>query len=925
MPKYSQYDIPNVNNMVNFGTGQPNNMLLPMQWFQETCKKMSTDMFGSNLNDHNQLLQYGAIAGYPAIRQKMAEWLSEKYYDKLISNDLEIEKKIHPDQIFMTNGSTGALHLLISKYCESGESIIVDNPSYFLALNMFKEYGLTVEGIDLKSSDGTNIVELENRIKKINKEKQQSVIFYYTIPTHHNPTGITISHAKRKKLAELCEKYPNLYIIADEVYHFLSFNSEIDFYPMADYHPKIVSIGSFSKILAPALRVGWIYQNTNLINYDEAYGFIRGETGLNMSCVLDSSGGVNPIGFKFVEYALDKSDGIRPIDQIIETHLAYLKQNCQMMIEYLEQFPNVIFCKPVGGYFLWLCCKSIKNTTNLLKVCETNKVKFHPGVKFSTNGSFDNCIRLSFSYYNSNDILTGLDRLMDSIANYNKICVRVHGASGRLGSLIKKELLNCNDFNYLGDIKRIFDSNDFIVMSPFNSLIIDVSSNDGTFNLVTYLIKTKNYIPLIIGTTGLVDKTISLIKTYGSYAPVALISNFSEGIPLIRQMAKLSNELTPIWNFSMKEVHHVNKKDAPSGTAKTIMNEIIRKVPVESIREGDVIGEHILELTNGTETIKITHSVSDRTTFAKGCLNYAYWILTKNGGFFNSINKPDNVIKQNNGENVFIYNLNKDLPEVVINYLIGQITGLYVDVTRIIFIRELDDCEFNARVFKIKPSVEELEYCGISLLEATKLITEFEGYNSSYINVGGTHYKYISSCDINTNYYNPNSYPDKPGEKPEYKMIELPFMNYLASAKNDNSVEEIISQMTNITLFGVGRYSYANRKYLVLEIRDNVFESDMLETITTVINSYQKENSKYHVIFINALSNKTNYISVRCFDTNSMEQTNELFMIAACLDYYQFHFIKDNNTISVTIHQSGTKYLNVMYYDSLVYLYEIFK
>jgi DNA-binding transcriptional MocR family regulator/dihydrodipicolinate reductase len=921
MPIYSKYDVPNVNTMVNFGTGQPNNMLLPMQWFQQTCLKMSTDMFGSNTNEHNQLLQYGAISGYPAIRQKMAEWLSEKYYDNLNQSDLNVEKKIHPSQLFMTNGSTGSLHLLISKYCESGESIIVDNPSYFLALNIFKEYGLTVEGVDIKSNDGINITDLENKIKKINKEKEQSVLFYYSIPTHHNPTGITLSHAKRKKLSELCEKYPNLYIIADEVYHFLSFNSEIDFYPMADYHPKIVSIGSFSKILAPALRVGWIYQNTNLFNYDDTYGFIRGETGLNMSSVLDSSGGINPIGFKFIEYALDKSDGVRPIDKIIDTHIAYLKQNCQMMVEYLTQFPNVCFIKPTGGYFLWLGCKSIKSTANLLKVCEKNKVKYHPGVKFSTNGSFDNCIRLSFSYYNSDDILTGLDRLMDSIANYNKISVRVHGASGKLGSLIKKEILSNNDFNYLGDIKREFNTDDFLIMSPFNSVIIDVSSNDGTFNLITSLVKTKNYIPVIIGTTGLADKTIGLIKTYASNAPVALVSNFSEGIPLIRQMAKLSNDLTPAWNFSMKEIHHVNKKDAPSGTAKIIMNEILRNVPVESIREGDVIGEHTLELTNGTETIKITHSVSDRTTFAKGCLNYAYWILTKNGGFFNLMDKPDNVIRYNNGENVFIYNINKDLPEVVINHLIGQINASYKEITRIIFLRELDDCEFNARIFKVKPSVEELEYCGISLLEATKLITDFEGYDSSYINVGDTHYKYISSSKINTN----SNDETNSGNKPEYKMIELPFMSYLAGSKNDNSIEEIIGQMTNMTLYGIGRYSFANKKYLVLEIKDNVFESDMLETISTIINTYQKENSKYSVIFINTFSHKLNYISVRCFDTDSVEQTNNMFMIASCLDYYQFHFVKEVNCLNVTIHQSGTNYLNVMYYDNLVYLYEIYK
>jgi DNA-binding transcriptional MocR family regulator len=333
MPKYSQYDIPSAEVMVNFGTGQPSNLNLPIEWFQTVCAKMATETFWSS--DNRQILQYGAISGYADIKSKMAEWLTEKYYNNLQNHDLNINYLIISEQLFMTNGNTGALHLLLSKYTKSTNYIIVENPTYFIALNIFKEFGLNIEGIDM-DIDGVNLIDLENKIIELNSNNEQSILFYYMIPTHHNPTGITMSHDKRLKLAELCNKYDNLYIIADEVYHFLTFLDGTHIYPMADYHPKMLSLGSFSKILAPALRVGWIYQNTFMNNYNEKYGLITSINGLNNSAILDSSGGINPIGFKFIEYALEKQEHIRPIDKIIQKNIEYLQRNRNIMLDFID-------------------------------------------------------------------------------------------------------------------------------------------------------------------------------------------------------------------------------------------------------------------------------------------------------------------------------------------------------------------------------------------------------------------------------------------------------------------------------------------------------------------------------------------------------------------------------------------------------------
>lgn len=912
MPKYGQYDVPNADTMINFGTGQPNNLNLPIDWFQSVCAKMSTDMFGSTENEHKQLLQYGAISGYQDIKSKMAEWLTERYYNNLSSSFVKktmvkskLNYKIEPDQLFMTNGNTGALHLLMTKYTESADYIIVDNPTYFIAINMFKEYGLKPEGVNM-DIDGVNLEELESKIIELNsvEKYKQSVLFYYMIPTHHNPTGITISHEKRLKLAELCDKYENLYIIADEVYHFLTFDNIYDFYPMADYHPKIITLGSFSKILAPALRVGWMYQNTSLPKYKDEYGFITGTTGLNCSSVLDSSGGINPIGFKFVEYALTEENGSRPIDAIIDKHNSYLQANCELMLEYLEQFKNISFIRPSGGYFLWLKLNTIKNTTEFLKLCERNKVKFHPGIKFTTDSSLNDCIRLSFSYYNSTDLITGLERLMDCIVKYNSINIKINGATGKLGTLIKKQVLGIKDFNYLGDIKRTITKSDFDGLIPFNTVLIDVSSNEGTKNLLNFLLVEKLYYPLIVGTTGLDDYVNNLMRTYAGFAPVVHLTNFSEGVPLIREFAKLSNGLSPEWKFKMVDIHHVHKKDAPSGTAKTIKSEIIRDIPIESIRTGEVIGEHVLELTNGSETIKIIHSVSNRDTFAKGCINYIYWILSLSDGLYNKMEPKLNLENKTCVNESIIYGkLDKDIPQVALNHFIKSILATNKDLTRVCFVRELKDSKLEVQLFDVTfNKINPMSYCGYTLYKLTYYIWDEFDVSEGRMLVDNQPYKFQSTS--------------------EYSMVKLPNPIYIDDKKKDNSINELINQISNLTLFGVGRYQINNQKYLVLEIKNNVFNSDMLSTISTVVNAEQSD-CKYNVVFVN--TKLVGDLFMRYYDSETNEEQSDAGLgCVVAFEYYMYHFVKDyKNTKSVSIKIINNKQVNLTYNNGEFYISDV--
>lgn len=907
--EYGQYNVPTLDEVVDFGIEQPNNINLPIKWFQETCLKLSQENFSSS-----DFLQNGAIDGYKYLKNEIAEWLSEKYYNNLsVSKKLKINHKILPSQLFMTNGNTGGLHLIITKYTESADKIFIDNPTNSIALKIFKEYGLDVESVQMEK-DGVDLEDLENKIINANANNKyiQNVLFYYMIPTYHNPTSISMTYNKRIKLAKLCDKYDNLYIISDESYQFISWSDSTQFYPMADYHPKMISLGSFSKILAPALRVGWIYQNTKLFNYDDSYSFICGETSLTNSAVLKSSGGFNPIGFKFVEYALKKIDGIRPIDSIILNHIIYLKQNCQLMTEYLQQYSNIEYNEPTGGYFIWINFKTIKDVSEFSKYCLKNKVRFSPGNEFSTNNSYTSFGRLSFSYYNSTELIIGLERLMDCVYKYNCINIMINGSSGNIGSLIKKEILQNSDMNYIGDIKRNLNANTFNDLDPYNSVIIDVSSNEGTMSLLSCLIANKIYIPLIIGTNDLYKDTIDLITEYSKYTKVAYITNFSQGIPLIREFAKISNCLDDDWKFNLTDIDSVNKDNLPSQTAKSIINEISRKVNMDFSRISDVITEHSLELSNGLECLKITHTLVDKNTFIKGCIKYLYWILTKTNGLYTIIDStPQYSYNTIANQNIVIYELENNLPTGVINKIIKNILANKIETTKISFVRFVDDDKFSIDIYsQIKDSDSEMKlagFCGYTILASLKYILDVYETKEGYIICDNINYKYK--------------------QNDTHFIIELPNITYMTAKEQDEQISELISRVTNLTLFGISRYSFGSDKYIILEMKENIMDSEFLDTICTIISSDLPDNSGYKILYINTsyyTDINKNKINLRCYDICSgIEISDNAVGCVSAMEYYMYHFIKNyKENKLIEIHLVNNQTVNLLYSENIIYLYE---
>jgi len=594
MTFYGQYTVPCANKCVNFGVGQPSKDLLPLDLIKNANKKLLEE------NDID-LLQYGDIPGFLNFRENLSKFLNQNYKDCFKQNYME-PINITPNDLFTTNANTQGLSMICNLLLKSGDTIFVEDPTYFLARNIFKkDFKLNVESISM-DEDGLNLEELKSKLIP-NKTN-----YLYTIPTFHNPTGITMSHKKRVELS----KIDNLVVIADEGYQFLYFDKPPP-PPLAFYSENIISMGSFSKILAPSLRLGWIQTSPKFINL------------LKNSGILDSSGGLNPYTAAIVNKIIMNGD----LKTNIEFLRVELKNRCESLYQTLTEKISIPIRKPDGGYFIWF---------NLGKIIDKPDVKVHYGNKFSNNLDNNKFVRLSFSYYKPDELKIGAERLIDYY--YNNLVVGIQGSRGKFGKLILDELKYIYDIEIIERETENFKSN----------IIIDVSSPEGTLQLIQKL--DNNKVPLIIGTTGFND--ISSIKTYSYSCPVALISNFTEGIPIIIDILKkykISNS-----KYNIIESHHINKKDSPSGTSLTLKNSILsdENILIESIREGNIIGEHVIRMENNLEMIEIKHVSKDRRVFAQNILNYIPYLLKKDDGIYYGLNQNFQFEKYSGCGNDFI-------------------------------------------------------------------------------------------------------------------------------------------------------------------------------------------------------------------------------------------------------------------------------
>jgi DNA-binding transcriptional MocR family regulator/dihydrodipicolinate reductase len=605
MEQYGQYTVKPASELMMLGVGQPSPDIL----------KEANKFILSPIENEN-ILQYGMKQGFSSYRKLVKKLLCD------LCDDLEHDD-IDENNIYMTNGVSQAVFMLSSLFRSKYDTIFVEELTYFIMINVFKDLKYNIKTFSLDKLEA-----FKNDIKSY-----PNGALIYVIPFCNNPTGKTID---RFKLSAFLHSIPkNCICMSDETYQFLQFDKNISNIPLADdakiYETNnVISLGTFSKILAPGVRLGWLYtnlkyENKNLCDYLDDTGF------------MDSGGSVNPIiAYMITENITQKYNEYLQFLDWIKTELESKQKIVIDSLSFYNGYFEVI--KPDGGYFIFV--KSLKlNSSRLLELANMCGISFHIGNKFAPNKNYDDWFRLSVSYYSREDFLeyftlriTNLIKLID-LETQNKYEVSVFG-NGKLGKQIVKEFDSNNISNH---IKYNLLTRNFC-NEQMGDIIIDVTNASGTVELINFLTEKKLNKKLIIGTTGHSTEDIELIKEYSKNNAIVLCPNFSNGI---QNLIKMIRSLDKVWkNATILDVHHINKKDSPSGTALLLKKELEKlKIPtsIESERKGEVIGLHTITLIGDNEQLIITHNAENRDIFAKGCVNLIEKIKIKNNGLYDFI------------------------------------------------------------------------------------------------------------------------------------------------------------------------------------------------------------------------------------------------------------------------------------------------
>lgn len=213
----------------------------------------------------------------------------------------------------------------------------------------------------------------------------------------------------------------------------------------------------------------------------------------------------------------------------------------------------------------------------------------------------------------------------------------VTGAAGRMGQRIIALASKEKDLKIVGEVD-MGDSLEAIL--PRGDVLIDFSSTEATLPNLQIAAKAKKAV--VIGTTGHTPEQKKAIEKIASEIPIVVAPNMSLGVNVMwKILAEAARALGEAYPVSVREVHHVHKKDKPSGTALEIVRVLSEalgippeKIPVESVREGEVVGDHSVVFCGPEETLEITHRASSRDTFALGSLRAASWIVGKPNGLY---------------------------------------------------------------------------------------------------------------------------------------------------------------------------------------------------------------------------------------------------------------------------------------------------
>lgn len=305
-------------------------------------------------------------------------------------------------QMMVTGGASQAIDMLCGLLTSPGAVALVQAPTYHLALRIFHDHQLELlpaAGDD----DGLLIDALEEQIKSLDQQGRKARLLYLA-PTFNNPSSRTLSLKRRKALVELAER-EKLMVLEDDVYHELWYDEPPppSLFSLAPGGP-VVRLGSFSKILAPGLRLGWMLA---------APETVKRFTG---SGVLDSGGGLG----HFTAHVLAAYIELGLLDQKVDLLRGKYRERRDVFQEALERnLPaDCLWPAPEGGFFVWLRLPDGVDSSQFLPLAEKAGVSYVPGARFYTHEGGEHHCRLNFTMASRDELEEAARRLGDALRSY---------------------------------------------------------------------------------------------------------------------------------------------------------------------------------------------------------------------------------------------------------------------------------------------------------------------------------------------------------------------------------------------------------------------------------------------------------------------------------------------------------------------------
>jgi 2-aminoadipate transaminase len=359
--------------------GHPSHDLLPILDIQQTIESA----FGQA--DVWRMFDYGDEQGDPDLITFLVERFNRQ-------ENLDITS----DNLMIVAGSTGGVTMITNLLTQPNDTILVDAPSYRDALHIFRDNQLDMHSIPIDEG-GIIVAEMVKSLESLKAENRLPK-FYYVVPNFQNPTGITLSQARREAIIELSQQY-DFVIVEDDVYSDIRFVDDIppSFFALAD-GKNALRLGTFSKTLSPGLRLGWLLGDADQIQRFVTSGKLR------------MGGGANPFTAKIVaDYC--KSGAW-------DKHIQWLRGQYQTrrdiaLTALSESMPaSVTWTQPQGGYFIWVTLPEAIHVDDFEKIANQNSVYFSSGMGFFVNpNDGKRHIRLSFSFVPHDDIKRGIEVL----------------------------------------------------------------------------------------------------------------------------------------------------------------------------------------------------------------------------------------------------------------------------------------------------------------------------------------------------------------------------------------------------------------------------------------------------------------------------------------------------------------------------------